>query len=85
MIAVLYADAAGPYTALDWYGEERDARTFPGGKPVVAHPPCGPWSRLRNWCKHQDAGAGLHAVDVLRACGGVLGVGPFWMTSPPPA
>lgn len=29
---------------LEIYDEIRDARTFPGGMPVVAHPPCRRWT-----------------------------------------
>ena len=30
---------------LEIYDEKRDARTFSGGMPVVAHPPCRRWTR----------------------------------------
>jgi hypothetical protein len=70
----LYVDPNGPYPGIvgEWYDAARDARTYQGAAPVVAHPPCGPWSRLRNWCKHQDAGAGIHAFGVVRRTGGCL-------------
>lgn len=73
-VAALYVDPRGPYPKLveHWYDEARDARTYAGPWPVVAHPPCGPWGRLRHMCKHQDAACGPHAVEMVRRYGGVL-------------
>lgn len=75
-MAALYVDRAGPYPYLvadgAWFDVERDARSFTGDRPVVAHPPCGPWGKLAWSCRRQDRGAALHAVEVVRACGGVL-------------
>jgi hypothetical protein len=75
-IAALYVDPTGPYPQLldegDWFDQERDARTFAGGKPVVAHPPCGPWGKLAWRCTHQDRTTGFHAVAEVRRNGGVL-------------
>ena len=42
-VAVLFARADSIYKTLpgcDVYDIKRDARTWPGGCPVVAHPPC---------------------------------------------
>lgn len=73
-VAVLYVDPRGPYPSIvrHWYGAERDARTYAGPLPIVAHPPCGPWGRLRHLCTQQDATCGPHAVDMVRRYGGVL-------------
>jgi hypothetical protein len=73
-VAVLYVDPRGPYPKLveHWYDEARDARTYAGPWPVVAHPPCGPWSRLSFLCTKQDASLGPIAVDQVRRWGGVL-------------
>lgn len=73
-VAVLYVDARGPYPGLvaDWYDETRDAETYAGLGPVVAHPPCGPWGRLKHLNRYQDPRHALHAVDVVRRVGGVL-------------
>lgn len=49
-VAVLFARQDSTYKALsgvDVYDIDRDARTFQGGMPVVAHPPCRAWGRLR--------------------------------------
>lgn len=73
-VVALYVDPRGPYPGLvtDWYDEKRDARTYTGSLPVVAHPPCGPWGRLRHLSKHDDPQHGIDAVSVVRRLGGVL-------------
>lgn len=73
-VVALYVDPDGHYPGLvrDWYGEARNARTYTGSLPVVAHPPCGPWGRLKFLVKHQDASHGPHAVEVVQRVGGVL-------------
>ena len=46
-VAVLYVDVRrGPYASMpgvECWGEERDARLYPGPHSVVAHPPCQRW------------------------------------------
>lgn len=52
--AVLFARSDSHYKALfgtDVWDIERDARKWPGGAPVVAHPPCRAWGRLRQFAK----------------------------------
>lgn len=73
-VAVLCVEPTGAYPSIvaDWYDEARDARTWQGGKPVVAHPPCGPWGKLAHQCTRQDATLGPWAVDQVRRWGGVL-------------
>lgn len=73
-VAALYVDPTGPYPELvaDWWGEGRDAKTYAGPWPVVAHPPCGPWGRMKFLCTKQDASCGPVAVDKVRRWGGVL-------------
>jgi len=74
-IAALYVDPRGPYPRMpgvDCWDEERDARTYDGPHPVVAHPPCGPWSRLRFFSRHQPRDCALIAVEQVRRWGGVL-------------
>jgi hypothetical protein len=48
MIAALFVDKNGPYFGrddVDPWDKERDARTYNGPWPVVAHPPCERWGR----------------------------------------
>ena len=74
-VAALYIDPRGPYPKMpgvECWDEARDARAYPGPHPVVAHPPCGPWSRLRRFSKHQDSSCATIAVDQVRRWGGVL-------------
>jgi len=73
-VAALYVEADGPYAdlAAEVYDAERDARTYTGDLPVVAHPPCGPWGKLSWSCRHQNPDAGPHAVAEVRRCGGIL-------------
>ncbi len=72
--AALYVDPKGPYADLTaaWYDEARDARTYDGDLPVVAHPPCGPWGKLAWRCTNQDRQTGHHAVQMVRRNGGIL-------------
>ena len=74
VVSVLFVDAKGPYPGLvrDWYDETRDARTYAGPNPIVAHPPCGPWSSLRKRSKETTKDCGPIAVDLVRRFGGVL-------------
>ena len=59
---------------VDCWDEERDARSWPGGTPVVAHPPCRLWGRLRRLSTAPIAEKDLarHAVSEIRRWGGVL-------------
>lgn len=74
-VAALYVDEKGVYPTLDdvdCWSRERDARRYGGFDPVVAHPDCGPWSKLRHLCTKQDPTCGPRAVQQVRAFGGVL-------------
>lgn len=74
-VAALYVDPRGPYPRMDGvdcWDEQRDARSYEGPHPVVAHPPCGPYGRLRHLCTKQDASCAPRALEQVRAFGGVL-------------
>lgn len=76
-VAVLFARADSIYKTLpgcDVYDIDRDARTFPGGMPVIAHPPCRAWASLRHHAKPRDGEKDLahFAISAVRANGGVL-------------
>ena len=77
-VAALCVAPNSIYKALpgvDAYDKARDVRTFSGGMPVVAHPPCRAWSA---YTAHQakpepgEAELGLLCADWLREWGGVL-------------
>ena len=82
-IAALYVETGGCYFGLDgvdpWDGS-RDARTYPGPHPVVAHPPCQRWGRFWHGLlrkPHQfrlgdDGGCFAAALSAVRRWGGVL-------------
>jgi hypothetical protein len=73
-VAALYVDPRGPYPKLveHWYDEVRDARTYSGPWPVVAHPPCGPWSTLRTLSRETTKTIAFVAIDQVRQWGGIL-------------
>lgn len=83
MIAALYVAKGGCYFDLpdvDPWDEARDARTYAGPHPVVAHPPCQRWGRY--WfggpsvkvrkIKGDDGGCFAAALASVEAFGGVL-------------
>ena len=76
-VAVLFARADSVYKTLpdcDVYDIERDARTYDGPHPVVAHPPCRAWATLRNHAKPRADERNLArlSVSLVREFGGVL-------------
>ncbi|HVZ17910.1 MAG TPA: hypothetical protein VG897_12380, partial [Terriglobales bacterium] len=76
-VAILFARQDSNYKAMtgtDVFDIDRDARTFAGGMPVVAHPPCRMWGRLRQFAKGRpdEKALGIWAVDQVRTWGGVL-------------
>lgn len=76
-VAILFARADSHYKALpdvDVWDAERDARRWPGGCPVVAHPPCRAWGRLRHFARPRpdEKALALWAVEQVRKFGGVL-------------
>lgn len=76
-VAVLFARSDSVYKTLpgtDVWDQERDARRWPGGGTVVAHPPCRAWAGLSHLAKPADDEAALAvwAVEQVRRNGGVL-------------
>lgn len=76
-VAVLFARADSNYksiTGCDVYDIERDARTYTGPFPVIAHPPCRAWGQLSFFAKPRADEKSLapYAVDQIRRYGGVL-------------
>lgn len=76
-VAVLFARQDSTYKTLpgvDVFDIDRDARTFQGGMPVVAHPPCRAWGRLRAFANPRPDEMNLArlAVALVREFGGVL-------------
>jgi hypothetical protein len=73
-VSALYIDPRGPYPKLlaDCWDEVRDAKLYAGPNPVVAHPPCGPWSSLRHLHRAGGAECFGFALDAVRRFGGVI-------------
>lgn len=86
-IAALFVQTNGHYFGLEGvepWDEARDARTYSGPHPVVAHPPCQRWGKM--WFgqpltvkltgerkrKGDDNGCFAAALAAVRASGGVL-------------
>jgi hypothetical protein len=98
-VAALYVDPQGIYSTfpdVELWDEARDARTYAGPHPVVAHPPCSRWCRLAGlvearWGhkRGEDGGAFEAALASVRQWGGVLehpAYSDAWLTFdlPPP-
>lgn len=82
-VAALYVEPAGCYAAVDAvdpWDERRDARTYPGPFPVVAHPPCQRWGRFwhgspmrpHRFQLGDDGGCFEAALRSIREFGGVI-------------
>jgi hypothetical protein len=82
MVAALYVETNGIYAGLpdvELWDEKRDARSYPGSHPVVAHPPCSRWCRLAGLVEARwghkrgdDGGTFAAALAAVRKFGGVL-------------
>jgi len=76
-VAILFAQKFSVYrgvSGVEVYDQKRDARSFTGGMPVVAHPPCRSFGRLRHLAKHAGGDFELArlAISAVRWCGGVV-------------
>lgn len=76
-VSVLFARQDSVYKSMDGcdvWDIERDALNWHGGIPVVAHPPCRAWGRLRHFANPRpgERELALWAVDMVRRWGGVL-------------
>ena len=74
--AVLFVRSRTHYADLgcDCYDVKRNALSFKGGVPVIAHPPCRSWSRLSHFAKPVagERELAIWAIDQVRRNGGVL-------------
>lgn len=81
-VAALYVAKGGCYFGLpdvDPWDLARDARTYAGPHPVVAHPPCARWCQMApvNQARYgqrvgDDGGCFAAALSAVRRWGGVL-------------
>ena len=92
MIAALHVESRGVYAGLpdvDLWDRDRDARTYAGPWPVIAHPPYARWGR--SWGGHptqqpllvlgDDEGCFAAALDAVRRHGGIA---VYWSTQRQP-
>src|ERR1700748_1775397 len=77
MIAALFVrrDSVSKGLGCDSYDIDRNALTFRGGCPVVAHPPCRAWSRLRHFARPRqgEKELAIWAISQVRKWGGGIG------------
>lgn len=76
-ISALFVRADSVYKTMpgvDAWDMERDARKWPGCCPVIAHPPCRAWGRLRHFAnpRPDEPELARWAVAQVRQWGGVL-------------
>lgn len=76
MISALFVRKDSIYKSLgvDCWDIERDARLWPGGNSIIAHPPCRAWGSLSHFAKPREGEKELAilAVKWIREWGGVL-------------
>jgi hypothetical protein len=76
-VAALFVQSqSGVYAQLgcECFDLARDARSYAGPWPVVAHPPCRAWGRLAHMAKPRpdERDLAFFALTTVRAFGGVL-------------
>jgi len=81
---ILFGLKNSPYkdAGFDCYDKQRNALTYVGNNPVVAHPPCQLWGKMAkiNYIRWggehnrpgNDGGCFRFALDTVNRCGGVL-------------
>ncbi|MDM7980177.1 MAG: hypothetical protein QUV71_07510 [Rhizobium sp.] len=76
-VAALYVQQKSVYSSfpnVELYDLARDARTYGGPWPVVAHPPCRSWGKFKAWAKPVEGERELAflALEQVQRFGGVL-------------
>lgn len=77
MVAALFVRSDSIYNSIpgvDCWDIQRNAANYPGPNPVICHPPCRGWGRLRAFAKPRAGELELAplAVQFVRRYGGVL-------------
>lgn len=77
MVAALFVRKDSIYKTMpgvDAWDVDRDARNWPGGESLIAHPPCAQWGTLSHMA-HENAAEkelAVRSVALIRRWGGVL-------------
>jgi hypothetical protein len=76
MISVLFTRKDSVYKSmnLDCYDIERNALTWAGGNPIIAHPPCRAWGQLAHFANPRpgEKELAIYSINLIRKYGGVL-------------
>jgi hypothetical protein len=76
MISVLFVRKDSVYKTLgvDCWDMERDAKLWPGGNSIVAHPPCRAWGKFKAFAKPRpdEKDLAIWSITQIRKWGGVL-------------
>lgn len=76
MVSILYTRSDSIYNSLgvDCWDINRDARNWPGGNSIVAHPPCRAWGQLSHMAKPRpdEKYLAIDAIAKIRKYGGIL-------------
>jgi hypothetical protein len=75
-ISALFVRKDSVYKTLgvDCWDIDRDAVKWPGGNPIIAHPPCRAWGQLSHFARPREGEKELaiKSVEWIRQWGGVL-------------
>lgn len=75
-ITVLYTRQNSKYNKylLDTWDSKRNALNWPGGNPIIAHPPCRAWGDLYKMAKPRpgEKQLAIHSIIMARLWGGVV-------------
>jgi len=76
MISALFVRQDSIYKQLgvDCWDIDRDARLWPGGNAIIAHPPCRAWGQLSHFARPREGEKdyAIQCVKWIRQWGGVL-------------
>jgi len=76
IISILYAQQNSIYNQLsqDIWDITRDATKWPGGNPIIAHPPCRSWGNYKHKSKgtQLEKSYAIHSIIMARLWGGIV-------------
>lgn len=77
LVPVLFVHSRSNYKKIpgfDCYDEKRNALNYTGREPVIAHPPCRLWSRLRSFSNApaSEKNFAVWSIELVRKFGGIV-------------